>query len=96
MPLKQILRALRHHEATVKARYRVKELGLFGSFVRGEETATSDVDILVDFDTSATLFDLVGLALYLEDALACKVDVVPKRALRPELRAAVLREVVLI
>lgn len=76
------------------ARYKAKEIGLFGSFVRGEQSAASDVDILVEFEEEADLFDLVGLALWLEEELQCNVDVIPKRALRPELRGSVLREVV--
>ena len=52
--------------------------------------------MLVEFEEGADLFDLVGLANYLEEALQQKVDVVPKRALRSELRESVLREVVTI
>jgi len=76
------------------ARYKVREIALFGSFVRGEQGGASDVDVLVDFEEGADLFDLVGLALFLEEELQRKVDVVPKRALRAELRETVLREVV--
>ena len=75
-------------------RYKVREIGLFGSFVRREQDGASDVDVLVDFEEGADLFDLVGLALFLEEELQREVDVVPKRALRTELRETVLREVV--
>jgi len=78
----------------VATRYKVREIALFGSFVRGEQGGASDVDVLVDFEEGADLFDLVGLALFLEEELQRKVDVVPKRALRAELRETVLREVV--
>ena len=86
----EILRALKpeiHH------RFKARDLGLFGSFARTEQGDTSDVDILVDFEEGADLLDLVGLAQFLEERLARKVDVVPRRALRAELREAVLREV---
>jgi len=76
------------------AQYKVREIGLFGSFVRGEQGGDSDVDVLVDFDEGADLFDLVGLALFLEEELQREVDVVPKRALRAELRETVFQEVV--
>ena len=85
---------LRELKPAVLARYKAREMGLFGSFVREEQHTNSDVDVLVEFEDSADLFDLMGLALYLEEALQRKVDVVPKRALRAELREAVLREVV--
>jgi len=76
------------------ARYMVKEIGIFGSVVRGEESQTSDVDVLVEFEEGADLFHLIGLALFLEEALQRKVDVVSRRALRAELRSSVLQEVV--
>lgn len=88
-----ILATLRDLKAEIRARFRVKELGVFGSVIRGEQRDGSDIDILVDFDEGASLFDLAGLALFLEERLQQKVDVVPKRALRAELREAVLREV---
>ncbi len=78
----------------IAARYKAKEIGLFGSSVRGEQSATSDIDVLVEFDEDADLFDLVGLALRLEEELQRKVDVIPRRALREELRDSVLQEVV--
>ena len=78
----------------IAARYKAKEIGLFGSFVRGEQSATSDIDVLVEFEEEADLFDLVGLALRLEEELQRKVDVIPKRALREELRESVLQQVV--
>lgn len=89
----KILKTLAALKPELQSRYKVKEIGVFGSLVRGEQTAASDVDLLVDFSEDADLFDLVGLSLFLEEKLRCKVDVVPKRALRPEIRDAVLREV---
>jgi predicted nucleotidyltransferase len=59
----QILSLLRKLEPELQSRYPVKSLALFGSLVRDQQTSTSDVDLLVDLDESATLFDLVGLAL---------------------------------
>jgi predicted nucleotidyltransferase len=90
---KGILAALKEMREVIKARYKVKEIGIFGSVVRGEQHTASDIDILVEFDDGADLFDLVGLSLFLEEKLQRKVDIVPKRALRPELREAVLKEV---
>jgi uncharacterized protein len=67
----------------------VKEISLFGSFVRKEQSEDSDIDILAEFDNNADLFDLIGLELYLEDIFEREVDVVPKQALRPELRQSI-------
>jgi hypothetical protein len=89
-----LLARLKELKPAIMSRYKAKEMSLFGSFVRGEQSADSDIDVLVDFEEEADLFDLIGLALRLEDELQRKVDVIPKRALRAEIREAVLREVV--
>jgi predicted nucleotidyltransferase len=89
-----ILLRLRALKPEIAARYKAKKVGLFGSFVRGEQRGGSDIDVLVDFEEEADLFDLVGLALFLEEELERKVDVVPRNALRTELRESVLQEVV--
>ena len=60
----------------------------------GAQFMADDVIALFEFEDSADLFDLTGLSLYLEEELHRKVDVVPKRALREELRESVLREVI--
>ena len=87
------LKALKKEMAV---RYRVKGLELFGSVAREEHKEVSDIDILVEFEDGADLFDLVGLGLFLEEKLKRKVDVVPKRSLRAELRSSVLTEAVAI
>jgi predicted nucleotidyltransferase len=94
MNTKDILVRLGALKPEMAARYKVREIEIFGSFVRGEQGGASDVDVLVDFDEGADLFDLVGLALFLEEELQRGVDVVPKRALRAELRETVLQEAV--
>ena len=94
MNTKDILVRLGALKPEMAARYKVREIALFGSFARGEQGGTSDIDVLVDFDEGADLFDLVGLALFLEEDLQREVDVIPKRALRAELRETVLQEVV--
>lgn len=90
----EILMKLKALKPEITERYRVKGLELFGSIVRGEQKEVSDIDVLVDFAEGADMFDLVGLGLFLEEKLNRKVDVVPKRALKTELRATVLAEAV--
>ena len=89
-----LLASLRALKPEMAARYNVKAVELFGSFVHGEQDDASDIDLLVDFEEGADLFDLVGLGLFLEQALQRKVDVVPKTVLREELREAVMSEAV--
>ena len=94
MPAKHLVTKLRQLKPQIQERYKAKQIELFGSHIRGEQSATSDIDLLVDFEDGADLFDMIGLAIFLEDELQRKVDVVPKRALRAELRETVLREAV--
>lgn len=96
MDTEQLLVLLGKLKPELSVRYRVREIGLFGSFVRAQQSEASDIDILVDFDENADLFDLVGLALFLEEQLQRKVDVVSRSALREELRESVLQKVVLV
>lgn len=92
--LEDLKKTLEDLEDVIDREYKAKILGIFGSYVRGEETSESDLDVLVRFKDGATLFDLVGLADFLEERLGVKVDVVSERALRPELRHGILKEVV--
>jgi len=92
----EILKALAGHQEEIRRKYKAEVKGLFGSFARGEERGDSDVDILVDFTEHADLFDYVGLGLFLEEKLNRKIDVVPQSSLRKEIKANVLRELVLI
>ena len=92
----EILNTLRNLKPDLLTRFKVKEIGLFGSFAREEQSATSDVDLLTSFTEDATLFDLIRLALFLEEKLQRRVDVVPKHSLRAKIRDTVLQETALI
>lgn len=90
--MESILEKLKSLKPVIVGRYKVKGIELFGSYVRQEQSAGSDLDVLVDFREDADLIDLIGLGQFLEEELHLTVDVVPRRALRPELREAVLQE----
>ncbi len=90
----QVVEILRELMPQLREKYHVQGISLFGSVVRGEAKSTSDVDILVDFADDADLFDMSGLGLFLEERLGRAVDVVPRRALREELRAGIQAEAV--
>lgn len=92
--LEKIVKSIKNLEGEIRRDYKAKIVGLFGSYVRGEQKERSDVDILVRFFEGATLFDFVGLAEFLEEKLNVKVDIVSERALRPELKEQILREVI--
>jgi predicted nucleotidyltransferase len=92
--ISKIKKILSSCKEELRKEFKVKEISIFGSFIKGRAKRKSDVDVLVDFEEGADLFDLVGLALYLEKKLGKKVDVVPKGALRKEIKSSVLREAV--
>ena len=94
LSMKDVLEKLRELKPELTERYKVQDIGLFGSFARQEQRVDSDLDLLVEFGNEADLFDLIGLSLYLEQVFGCSVDVVPRNALREELRDAVLGQVV--
>lgn len=77
-------------------KYGVRRAGLFGSLVRGEAREDSDVDLLVELPEEASLFDLVGLKLEMEESLRRKVDVLTYNGLYPLLREPILSEEVVI
>ncbi len=81
----------------LQARYGVRTLGVFGSYVRGEEKPTSDLDVLVEFDDRPMgLFKFVELENYLSDTLGVRVDLVEKKGLKPRIGQRILAEVVAI
>lgn len=88
------LRLLQAHKAHLALKYGVTDLACFGSTVRNEAGATSDVDILVTFDGPATSKRYFGVQFYLEDLLGRPVDLVTDKALRPELRRYIHGEAV--
>ncbi|OHB92763.1 MAG: nucleotidyltransferase [Planctomycetes bacterium RIFCSPHIGHO2_12_39_6] len=85
---------LKKHEDTIKRKYGVKKMGVFGSFARGEGKENSDIDVLVDFKEGAKTFDnFMELKFFLEDLFVRKVDLVTVKALRPQLKEDILKEV---
>jgi len=88
------LQLLAAAKAILAQRYGVVDLALFGSSVRDEAQASSDVDVLVTFDGPATSARYFGVQFYLEDLLGAPVDLVTDKALRTELRPYILQEAI--
>jgi len=91
--LKEVERTLEGYKSELKERFKVKKIGIFGSCVRGENTKTSDIDILVEFYEPIG-WEYVDLQEFLEKILGSKVDIVTVKALKPMLKDAILKEVV--
>jgi len=84
---------LREMLPELRDQYNVKYIGLFGSYIRGEQTPESDLDILVEFSKTPTLFKFINLENYLSDNLGIKVDLVMKDSLKPNIGKHILNEV---
>ena len=92
--VEDIRRILKTSLPEVRRRWKVRSLGIFGSYVRGETHATSDLDVLVEFDEAPSLLELIFLEEYLSSKVGLKVDLVMKKALRPRIGKRILAEVV--
>jgi predicted nucleotidyltransferase len=85
---------LRRHLPELRQKYRVKTLGIFGSFVRGEQDEASDLDILVEFDDPPSLVKFVQLEEQLHQLTGIPVDLVMASALKPNIGKRVIAEMV--
>ena len=89
----EVLRIIRNHQQEIRD-FGVRRCGFFGSFVRGEATEQSDVDILVEFEPGQKTFDnFMQLAFFLEDLLGRDVDLVTVESLSPHIGPHILKEV---
>lgn len=89
----ELRRILRQHLPLLRESYGVEWLGLFGSYVRGEASPKSDLDLLVRFHQTPGLIRFVQLENYLSDLLGLRVDLVMAEALKPNIGQRVLAEV---
>jgi uncharacterized protein len=92
----QVLEVLRAIKPELEREYHVAKIGLFGSFVRGEERNASDVDILVEFTRPVGMFKFLELEEYLERKIGKKVDLVSRKALKPYIGRRILNEVIMV
>ena len=88
----EIEATLKGFKPFLREKFKVKEIGIFGSYLRGEETEESDVDILVEFYKPIG-WEFIDFKEFLEEILGKEVDLVTVRALKPQLRDKILKEV---
>lgn len=90
----KIKKILDRYKEELKAKYNVKNIGIFGSYVRSEAKKKSDIDILVEFEKPIDFFDFLELEEYLSRIFNIKVDLVMKRALKPDIGEKIMGEVI--
>jgi predicted nucleotidyltransferase len=94
--LEQLKRRLSERKKELSKNYGIRQIGIFGSYARGEQTESSDLDVLVDLDENSkiSLLDFVHAENELTDFLGIKVDLVMKDSLKPGIGIRILKEVV--
>jgi len=90
----EALKLLAEHKPELVRRFGITDLALFGSTVRDEARPDSDIDVLVSFDGQATSKRYFGVQFYLEDLMGSPVDLVTDKALRPQLRPYIEKELI--
>ena len=91
--LDEIRNAFSFQKPRLEKEYCVKEIGIFGSYARGEQNKKSDLDVLVDFSKPIGLFKFLELEGYLGELTGLKVDLVSKKALKRHIGKRILSEV---
>ena len=93
-PIDEIQDRIRKLMPILRDKYSVTELGVFGSYTRGDQKADSDLDILVSFEETPSLFTFIELENFLSDRLGVDVALVMRKALKHNLEKPILDEVI--
>ena len=92
--LDEIREIIKENRSILAHQYGVAVVGIFGSHTRGEARGDSDLDLLAEILRPISLLELVGAELFLSELLGMKVDLVPKRSLRAELKESILEQAI--
>lgn len=96
MDQKEIISSLKRSKNEIHKKYRVKKIGLFGSFARGTEKENSDIDIYAEFEPEADILDLSGLSIELEEMFHRPIDIATPYGIREEMKRAIYRDLIVI
>lgn len=94
MAIGELLTAKREEILSIAARHGAHNVRVFGSVARGDASASSYLDLLVDLEQGRSLLDHAALLLEIQSLLGCDVDVVTSKGLRPRMRARVMAEAI--
>ena len=87
---------LKRNKKLLEGNYKIKVIGIFGSYSRGDLNKNSDIDILVEFSETPDFFEFIRLENFLEGLLRIKVDLVTRDALKPLIKNEILKETIYI
>ncbi|MBI2053872.1 MAG: nucleotidyltransferase family protein [Candidatus Staskawiczbacteria bacterium] len=94
MNVNEIKNKIKNEGPFLREKFRVKKIGIFGSYSRGEQKRSSDIDILVEFYEAPSLLKFIGMEKYLSEILGIKVDLVMKNSLKRYIGEHILNEVI--
>ena len=92
--IEEIKRRINEQKLFLKEKFKVESIGIFGSYLRDEQSGESDIDILVEFHSTIDLFEFIELENFLSEILGSKVDLVMKDTLKSRIKDRILRETV--
>ncbi len=92
--LEEIKSIINQHRNVLADKYGVAVVAVFGSYVRDEQNRESDIDLLAEILRPISLLELAGAEIYLSEILGARVDLVPKRSVREELKETILAEAI--
>lgn len=92
--VEEIKNKIKENKKFLKEKYHVRSFFLFGSYAKGEQTATSDIDLLVDFQKIIDMFEMIDLQEYLQNLFGKKVDLGTKKGLKSFVKDSILKEAI--
>lgn len=92
--IEEIKNKIKENEKFLTEKYHVRNFFLFGSYAKGEQTANSDIDLLVDFQKIIDMFEMVDLQDYLQNLFGKKVDLGTKKGLKSFIKNTILKEAI--
>lgn len=94
--ISEIKKYIAENRPFIADKFKVKKIGIFGSYATNQAAAGSDLDILIEFYEPIGFFAFLDLERYLTDLLGVKVDLVSKKALKPLIGKHILRELIVV
>ena len=94
MSVSNTIKSRREEILEIAKKFGAKNIRVFGSMARGEESPESDLDIIVDMEKGSSLLDIIAIKQDIEELLGRKVDIVTEASISPYIRRTILREAV--
>lgn len=94
--IEEIKNKIKEKESFFRQKYHVNKFLLFGSYAKGEQTSESDIDLLVEFQETVDMFEMIDLQEYLQDLFGKKVDLGTPKGLKSFIKNTILKEAIIL